>query len=321
MEWVVTAGRSVEEAIDTALDRLGVDEQDAEIEILREAQKGLFGRIRVEAQVRVRVRPARPRPKVERRDRRRSDRRGAGRGGERRVSAKANDAESSRRSDEAGEAGNGAAGQPAGTTAGPGPTNPGPSGDGARRRRRRRRSNSGGGQQGVAVETNDSPAASALEPVTDVEPQRDAVANFLRELLVAFGRADASLTVTTADNDRIEANIDGEELGILVGQKGVTLQALHELVRSMLQRRFVGMTHARVRLDVAGYRERRRAALERFVRQVAEGVRLSGVAKVLDPMAPPDRKIVHDVVNDIDGLSTTSEGEEPARRVVIRPAD
>jgi spoIIIJ-associated protein len=118
----------------------------------------------------------------------------------------------------------------------------------------------------------------------------------------------------------LEATVDGSELGLLVGQKGVTLQAVQELVRSMVQRRFVGQSHARVRVDVAGYRARRKEALERFATSVAESVKESGVAKALDPMGSADRKVVHDVVNDIEGVVTVSEGEDDARRVVIRPA-
>ena len=105
---------------------------------------------------------------------------------------------------------------------------------------------------------------------------------------------------------------------MLVGQKGVTLQSLQELVRSMVQRRFVGQAHARVRVDVAGYRERRRIALERFTIEIAEGVLDSGVAKALDPMSAADRKVVHDSVNAIDGVETVSEGEDDNRHVVIR---
>src|SRR5262245_21985865 len=73
MEWVETTGRTVEEAKDRALDQLGVDEADAEFDILEEPRPGLFGRVRGEARVRARVKPTRPRPKVERRDRKRKD--------------------------------------------------------------------------------------------------------------------------------------------------------------------------------------------------------------------------------------------------------
>ena len=155
----------------------------------------------------------------------------------------------------------------------------------------------------------------------DLEAQRAAVETFLTELVSAFGRDDATVTVTVSEEDQaLEAAVEGSELGLLVGQKGVTLQAVQELVRSMVQRRFVGEAHARVRVDVAGYRARRTEALQRFATSVAESVKESGVAKALDPMGSADRKVVHDVVNDIDGVETISEGEDAARRVVIRPA-
>src|SRR5918996_2213613 len=80
VEWVVTSGRTIEEATELALDQLGVDENDAEIEVVQEAQKGLFGRLRAEAQVRARVRPTVPRPKLDRRDRRRGGDRRSDRG-------------------------------------------------------------------------------------------------------------------------------------------------------------------------------------------------------------------------------------------------
>lgn len=161
--------------------------------------------------------------------------------------------------------------------------------------------------------------ATGVDETFDIEAQRAAVEEFLRGLLESFGRPDATVTVTVAEEDTLEAAVDGSELGLLVGQKGTTLQSLQELVRSMVQRRFVGQAHARVRVDVAGYRERRRVALERFTADVADSVRESGVAKALDPMGPADRKIIHDKVNELEGVETVSEGEDADRHVVIRP--
>lgn len=86
MEWVETTGRTVEDALDAALDQLGVDEQDAEFEILEEPKAGLFGRLRSEARVRARVKPTQPRPKNERGDRPRR-RRPAGSAGRERPAA------------------------------------------------------------------------------------------------------------------------------------------------------------------------------------------------------------------------------------------
>jgi spoIIIJ-associated protein len=77
--------------------------------------------------------------------------------------------------------------------------------------------------------------------------------------------------------------------------------------------------HSRLHVDVAGYRQKRREALQRFTQQVAEEVLSNGTAVTLEPMNPSDRKVVHDAVNVIDGVVTSSEGEEPRRRVVISP--
>lgn len=166
---------------------------------------------------------------------------------------------------------------------------------------------------------SESTTTTDVGATLDIEAQRAAVEEFLRGLLDAFGRSDATVEVSTVDDETVEASVEGSELGLLVGQKGATLQSVQELVRSMVQRRFVGQAHARVRVDVAGYRERRRAALERFTIEVATSVRETGVAKALDPMGPADRKVVHDAVNLIEGVETVSEGQDANRHVVIRP--
>jgi spoIIIJ-associated protein len=304
VEWVVTSARTLEEATELALDQLGVDEQDAEVEVVQEAQKGLFGRIRAEAQVRARVRPTAPRPKVDRRDRRRAgERRGGDRNRGRKGGSGRRDGQRERVPAGVGERSEGQDG-----------ANRSGSGGGNRRRRNRPPRTA----EGAAVSENTQTSTEAVSEI-DLEAQRTAVETFLTDLVAAFGRDDATVTVTVAEDEALEAAVDGSELGLLVGQKGVTLQAVQELVRSMVQRRFVGQPHARVRVDVAGYRARRREALARFAAGVAESVKESGVAKALDPMGSADRKVVHDTVNEIEGVVTVSEGEAAARRVVIRP--
>ncbi|HET6950223.1 MAG TPA: RNA-binding cell elongation regulator Jag/EloR [Acidimicrobiales bacterium] len=328
MEWVVTTGKTVEEATEAALDQLGVDEQDAEIEVVQEPQKGLFGRLRAEAQVKARVRPTAPRPKVDRRERRRGDRRG--RDGDRGRAKKGATREAVGAT--AGGSGRGATptttrrdeqgggGAEPGTSTADRPVAGQAGADGPSSSRRRRRGRGPRTAEGATVSESTQWAERSGEVEPDLEAQQAAVEEFLRDLLVAFGRPDATVSVTVSEEDSaIEAAVEGTELGLLVGQKGVTLQAVQELVRSMVQRRFVGQAHARVRIDVAGYRARRKVALERFARDVAESVKSSGVAKALDPMGSADRKVVHDAVNDIEGVTTVSEGEDAARRVVIRP--
>jgi spoIIIJ-associated protein len=314
MEWVETTGKTVEAAKESALDQLGVAEDDAEFEIVAEPRSGLFGFLRGEARVRARVRPTRPRPKVDRRDRRRRRDRDRDRESADRESAEPP-------STERGPASEGS------RPAGPGGQSTARSNRSADRRRPRRRGG-GDGQARPRVEDGPKPTtpdrsgppqeetnvAAELSP----KDQAGVVAEFLEGMLGAFG-LDGSLSEVVIDEETIEVRIEGDDLGILIGPRGQTLQAVQELGRAAVQRRLAGGREARVRVDVAGYRQRRREALERFARGVAEDVRDSGVTKALEPMSPPDRKVVHDTVNQIAGVGTVSEGEEPNRRVVIVP--
>jgi spoIIIJ-associated protein len=151
------------------------------------------------------------------------------------------------------------------------------------------------------------------EPV-DLEATSEALREFLEGLVEAFG-VTATVTVEQADEGVLEAAIDGEDLGLLVGPKGQTVDALQDLARSAVPHD--GAT--RIRVDVAGYRERRREALARFATGIAESVLESGKPTALEPMSAADRKVVHDTVNAIGGVRTTSEGEDPRRRVVVHP--
>lgn len=114
---------------------------------------------------------------------------------------------------------------------------------------------------------------------------------------------------------RIEA--DGEDIGLLVGRRGATAQAIDELVRTVLQRSGGSTREGKIRLDMGGIRARRAAALAEFTRRVAQEALESGEEIALEPMNRVDRKIIHDVVTDIDRVDSRSEGEDPHRRVII----
>lgn len=150
----------------------------------------------------------------------------------------------------------------------------------------------------------------------DLDAAAANVRSFLEGLLDAFD-LEGDVKVATVDDETLEATVDGDDLGLLIGPKGNTLQAVQELVRATLQKE--GPGGPRLRLDIGGYRQRRREALDRFTRGVAEQVLSGGEAISLEPMGAADRKVVHDTANEIDGVRTTSEGEEPRRRVVIHP--
>jgi len=141
---------------------------------------------------------------------------------------------------------------------------------------------------------------------------------FLTELVDAFG-LDGTVDLRT-DGDDLELTVSGADLGLMVGPRGNTLTAVQDLTRVASQRR-LGDHDTRLRVDVGGYRERRREALSRFATQIAEQVVSSGEARALEPMSSADRKVIHDVLTEYAGVVTRSEGEDPNRRIVIAPAN
>lgn len=155
------------------------------------------------------------------------------------------------------------------------------------------------------------------ESDVSVEEQAEVAEGFARGLIDAFG-VDADV-VAKIDEESVLVDITGRDLGYLVGPKGVTLQAIEDLVRTVVQRQTEGHG-TRINVDVAGYRAKRREALSAFARELAEQVLASGADQALEPMSAADRKVVHDTVAEIDGVDTASEGEDPRRHVVIHPA-
>jgi spoIIIJ-associated protein len=157
-----------------------------------------------------------------------------------------------------------------------------------------------------------------MEREVSLTEQAGVAREFLAGLVGAFG-AEGAVEVREVDEETVELAVRGGDLGLLIGPRGVTLGAIQEVTRTVVQRR-TGGRHGRILVDVGGYREKRRMALGRFAREIAAEVKATGVRKALEPMSAADRKVVHDTVNEIEGVSTTSEGEDPARRVVIEPS-
>jgi spoIIIJ-associated protein len=355
----------VDEATVQALDQLGVGPGDAEIIVVNEPKMGLFGRVRVEARVRARVRPVGARPKRERSRRGggsnsrsgQGSRQGGERGGERSSSsgsrsggraangggrATATATADADAGTNGGNGGNGGNGSQSGRTNENGSAGTG-TGTSRSARRRRNRSKATAGGAGAAGEgTRDtSRNGSTREPSAARAPQRSNESKepketedmaegmtleeqgeigraFLVGLLAEYG-LEATVESRLLDEDTVEIAANGDDLGMLVGPRGSTLAALQDLTRAVVQRQCPSRTD-RILVDVAGYRERRSAALKRFSVQIAEEVISSGQEKALEAMSPADRKSVHDAINEMDGVVTRSEGEDPNRYIVIAPA-
>lgn len=315
MDWITTSGRTLHEAKSNALDQLGIVADDAEFDIINDVEKGLFGRVKVEAKIRARVRPKQPATKDDRGGNRR--RSGGGnrnrKGNDKNRSGKKNDASSANRS-----ANGGSSNKPKRSADGASKS------DGGNRQRNKPQEDAAGGNAQPAAQSKPKQAKQKKETVEHEisrEEQEQTATEFLDGILTAFSMTgDVSVVQEPADDGAIEMSVTGAELGLLVGQKGINLNALQELTRTVVQRKADGAKTDRLRVDVAGYRARRMQALQEFTRGIAAEVLESGTERLLEPMGPADRKVVHDEINGIDGVETGSEGEEPRRRVVIRPS-
>ena len=150
-------------------------------------------------------------------------------------------------------------------------------------------------------------------PNLTIEDQAKVTREFLEGLVDAYG-LEGTVT-TTLDDDVIIADVAGDQTEALVGVRGAVRSAIHELTRTVLQR--YSKETARIRLDIAGYAERRRKALSIYAEQLIEQLMTEGGEIMLEPMSPADRKVIHDAAAAHDGVDSYSEGEPPRRYVVL----
>jgi spoIIIJ-associated protein len=120
------------------------------------------------------------------------------------------------------------------------------------------------------------------------------------------------------EEEMITASLTGNNLGLLIGKHGQTIDAIQYLVNAIVWRR-MPEKRKEVVVDAAGYRERRRGALESLAMRSAEEALASRTPVTLEPMTAVERKIVHVCLKEFDGVETSSDGTEPNRAVVIMP--
>jgi spoIIIJ-associated protein len=153
----------------------------------------------------------------------------------------------------------------------------------------------------------------------DLEEQGEIAADFLEGLLTRMGLT-AGVELNFEDGtmyvDILGTDPDDEDMGLLIGRHGQTLEALQELTRTAVIHR-TGL-RSRVVVDVEDYKKRQRDRLEARAREIAKRVARSGQEEALEPMNPYERKLVHDVVAAVEGATSSSRGEEPERFGVIQ---
>lgn len=149
------------------------------------------------------------------------------------------------------------------------------------------------------------------------ESTKKACEEFLTEVLKAMGMADVEFTSMIDDDGVLSIEMKGDNMGILIGKRGQTLDSLQYLTNRVANKSQEG--YVRVKLDTEDYRRRRRQTLENLAKNIAYKVKRTRKPVSLEPMNPYERRIIHSALQGDDRISTHSEGEEPYRRVVVTP--
>ncbi len=165
------------------------------------------------------------------------------------------------------------------------------------------------------VEESKEEVAETEEKLAEVEPQtKEACEKFLTDVLKTMGM-EVTLTSEIDEDGSLSINMEGDNMGILIGKRGQTLDSLQYLTNRVANKMQDG--YVRVKLDTENYRQRRKETLENLAKNIAHKVKRTKKAVSLEPMNPYERRIIHSALQSDKYVSTHSEGEEPYRRVVV----
>jgi spoIIIJ-associated protein len=159
-------------------------------------------------------------------------------------------------------------------------------------------------------------AEAAASIATDERGQAAEARSLVARIVQALG-VDAEVAARE-EPEAVVVTCSGPDVGLLIGRHGQTIDAIQYLL-NVIAYRAHGEEKQDVVVDAAGYRARRQATLETLALRVADRVRESGEAEELEPMTAVERKVVHLRLKEVAGVSTTSEGMEPNRYVVVVP--
>ena len=152
--------------------------------------------------------------------------------------------------------------------------------------------------------------------LAEVEPQTiEACEKFIYDVLKAMDMGEVKVTSEVDEEGALSINMDGNNMGILIGKRGQTLDSLQYLTNRVANKMQSG--YVRVKLDTEDYRRRRKETLENLAKNIASKVKRTRRTVSLEPMNPYERRIIHSTLQADPAVSTHSEGEEPYRRVVV----
>lgn len=152
------------------------------------------------------------------------------------------------------------------------------------------------------------------EIATVTEEAKNAVEAFLKDTLKAMNM-EVELTSVIEEDGSLSVNMEGENMGILIGKRGQTLDSLQYLANRVANKYQDG--YVRVKLDTENYRARREETLKNLAKNIAHKVKRNRRAVSLEPMNPYERRIIHSALQNDPYVTTHSEGEEPFRKVVV----
>lgn len=161
--------------------------------------------------------------------------------------------------------------------------------------------------------------AAVIKAAVKEESVEDSAKTFLNEV---FGAMNMTVVIDTAFDETentLDINLSGDEMGVLIGKRGATLDSLQYLVSLVVNKG--REDYIRVKVDTENYRERRKETLENLAKNVAFKVKKTRRALSLEPMNPYERRIIHAALQNDKYVTTHSEGEEPNRKVVISLKD
>lgn len=165
-----------------------------------------------------------------------------------------------------------------------------------------------------------APVLAEEQPVNEEElEQKIAVAKtYIESIFAELELKDISIVFSEAENKTVQIHLDGGDIGTVIGKRGETLDAIQYLVCLAANR--LGGDYIRFTINAGNYREKREETLRALAQRMAKKVLKTGRPAALEPMNPYERRIIHAVVTDIEGVYSKSSGEEPNRRIVIKPA-
>ena len=161
-----------------------------------------------------------------------------------------------------------------------------------------------------------APSVKKEADLAKVESQTiEACEKFIYDVLKAMDMTDVKVTSVVDEEGALSIDMEGSNMGILIGKRGQTLDSLQYLTNRVANKMQEG--YVRVKLDTEDYRRRRKETLENLAKNIASKVKRTRRTVSLEPMNPYERRIIHSALQGDPAVSTHSEGEEPYRRVVV----